>query len=352
MKGRYIKDWQALKERHLAWWRGEGYLFQIVAPKRAPQYPPAKNLEEYWTDPEFVVGRWEEYFASTYFLGDAFPYIFVNLGPTIASAYLGCPLIFQNDTTWQEPIIDDIEQLLNLNFDPNNKWWRRTLEIISLACQRSQGEYIVSFTDLGGISDILAHLYGTLNLCIGMLEHPDIIKRAIEWVAGFWLKLYEEQYEILRNYQDGTCGWLAIWAPGKSYPLQEDFSCMISPQMFRDFLLPQLKRQTEFLDHSIYHLDGPGAIQHLDALLELPRLQAIQWVPGAGAPPMREWLPLLKRIQEAGRNLVLDVTPEDIQPLITNLDIKGLCLRTWCGSKEEAEELLRSVERRARGLSP
>jgi len=119
---------------------------------------------------------------------------------------------------------------------------------------------------------------------------------------------------------------------------------MISPKIFRDFFLRHLERQTNFLDYSIYHLDGPGAIKHLDALLELPRLHAIQWVPGAGAPPMREWIPLLKRIQEAGKGLVLDITPEDVKPLLSQLDKRGLCLRTWCSSLEEGEELLRMAE--------
>lgn len=345
MPARFVDNWDRIKERHIAWWQGEGFLLQIFAPRKPMQYPPAKDPYQYWADPEYVVGRWEEYFASTYFLGDAFPCLFVNLGPSIASVYLGCPLVLQNDTTWQEPIIKDVEGLLTLHFDQQNEWWQRTLEIISLACQRSQGEYIVSFTDLGGISDILSHLRGPAQLCVDMLEHPDIIRKAGEWVADFWLKLYEEQYEILKRYQEGTCGWLPVWAPGKSYPLQEDFSCMISPEMFRGFFLPHLKRQTEFLAYSLYHLDGPGAIKHLASLLGLPRLHAIQWVPGAGAPPMREWIPLLKRIQGAKRGLVLDITPEEVEPLLSALDLRGLCLRTWCSSKEEGEELLRIAEK-------
>lgn len=338
-------DWKGLKERHTSWWKGEGFLFQIFAPRKPYSYPPPRDLYQYWIDPEYVVGRWEEYFASTYYICDAFPCIFVNLGPSIASAYLGCPLILQPDTTWQEPIIKNVDELLNLNFTPENKWWQKTLAIISLACQRAQGDYIVSFTDLGGISDILSHLRGPAQLCLDLIEHPDIIKQASEWIRNLWFKLYEAQYEIIRKYQDGTCGWLTVWAPGKSYPLQEDFSCMIGPEMFREFFLPHLEKQTNFLDYSIYHLDGPGAIQHLDALLELPKLTAIQWVPGAGAPPMREWIPLLKKIQEAGRRLVLDITPDDVVPLLSQLDRKGLCLRTWVPTKEEGEELLLLAER-------
>ena len=48
-------------------------------------------------------------------------------------------------------------------------------------------------------------------------------------------------------------------------------------------------------------LDGPDAIRHLDSLLSLPKLSGIQWIPGAGSPSVSEWIPLLKRIQKAGK---------------------------------------------------
>ena len=34
-------------------------------------------------------------------------------------------------------------------------------------------------------------------------------------------------------------------------------------------------------DAPIFPLDGPGAVRHVDALLEGEELDAIQWVPGA-----------------------------------------------------------------------
>jgi hypothetical protein len=35
---------------------------------------------------------------------------------------------------------------------------------------------------------------------------------------------------------------------------QNDFSYNIGPGMFRDIFLPIIRRQTEFLDHSVYHV--------------------------------------------------------------------------------------------------
>ncbi len=343
----YKEDWEEAKERILAWWQGEivdRVVMQVWAPRKAVDYPPPRDLEQMWSDPEYVIGRWKAWCEGTAFLGEAFPAFWPNLGPTIASAYLGCPLIFMPETTWQEPIIEDPSQYERIEFQSQNKWWNLTLEMITLACEQGKGEYLVGFTDLGGVGDILSHLRRPDRLCLDLLEDPEVVERAVKYLTDLWLRLYEEQYAIIRRYQEGTFGWLTLWAPGKSYPLQEDFSCMISPSMFRRFFLPELEAQTNYLDYSIYHLDGPGAIKHLDALLELPKLKAIQWVPGSGAPPMPYWIPLLKRIQEAGRNLVLDVSPSDVEPLLEHLSPKGMCLRIWCASLEEGEHLLKMGE--------
>ena len=63
------------------------------------------------------------------------------------------------------------------------------------------------------------------------------------------------------------------------------------------------------MTHNIFHLDGKGVARHLDEILNVPEIQAIQWVQGAGADqPILPWLPLIKKIQTAGKGVV--VTPE------------------------------------------
>jgi hypothetical protein len=82
---------------------------------------------------------------------------------------------------------------------------------------------------------------------------------------------------------------------------------MISPEMFGEFMVPVLTRMTERLDYSMYHWDGPGAIPHHDHLLSIPRLNMIQWTPGAGQAPVadKEWWPLYHKTIEAGKKVIL-----------------------------------------------
>ena len=58
--------------------------------------------------------------------------------------------------------------------------------------------------------------------------------------------------------------------------------------------MPSLQQQCQKLDYTLYHLDGPDAIKHLDALMEIEELDALQWTPGAGKPDGGDelWYPI------------------------------------------------------------
>ncbi len=48
--------------------------------------------------------------------------------------------------------------------------------------------------------------------------------------------------------------------------------------MFEEVFLPGIIEECSFYERTIYHLAGPGALKHLDSLLEIKELDAIQWV--------------------------------------------------------------------------
>ena len=99
---------------------------------------------------------------------------------------------------------------------------------------------------------------------------------------------------------------------------------MISPDMFKEFILPELMEEIEWLDgKTIFHLDGPGALKHLDMLLEIPKLAGIQWVYGAGQPTAAYWVPVLKKIQAAGKLIHIHIVPEDLDVLLEEIKPEG-----------------------------
>jgi 5-methyltetrahydrofolate--homocysteine methyltransferase len=125
---------------------------------------------------------------------------------------------------------------------------------------------------------------------------------------------------------------------------------MLSPKLFDEFVLPHVEEQCERLDRVIYHLDGPGQIPHLNSLLKVERLDGIQWVPGAGEELQgndcgsQKWIPLYRKILEAGKLLVLYMPREKVIPMLKALGSRKVLVQTFCVSETDARKLLTEAE--------
>ena len=59
------------------------------------------------------------------------------------------------------------------------------------------------------------------------------------------------------------------------------------------------------MDRTVYHLDGPGELNHIDALLAVEELDAIQWIQGEGNPSSDYYIDLYQKILSAGKQVQL-----------------------------------------------
>ena len=190
--------------------------------------------------------------------------------------------------------------------------------------ERWGDQVCVGHTDLGGGLDVLASLRDTQQLLFDVVDSPDEVDRLAGEITRLWIRYYDELDAIIRTAGRGTTNWAVVLSPGRCCVLQCDFSFMTSPQMFDRFALPDLVACCEAVDHAVYHLDGAGQIRHLDMLLALERLHCIQWIPGDGAPPAEEWLPLLKRIRDGGKLCQLFyISPEGARAIVRELGGRG-----------------------------
>jgi len=344
----YKDNWQQARERIEAFWANDCIdrpAIALTAPRSeslpGPAPPPAADdLLTRWTDPDYVVARADHNFRHTYWAGESLPNIWCNIGPGIMASYFGSPVTLHDDTVWFGECLEDWERDWP-RFDPDNPWWQRTLALTRAAAEAGRGRFFVGVTDLGGCSDILASFRGSGRLLTDLIEYPDHVRRLRDELIERWQWCYDELLAITRRCGDGSAQWLGVWAPGKMYNIQSDMCCMISPPMFEEFVAPELEALCAFLDQSLYHLDGPGALHHLDRLLAIPRLGGIQWTPGAGVPPSVEWLDLLRRCQAAGKRLHVHDSAAHAEKIIRSLSPKGLFLSLGgVGSQEEAEDLL------------
>ena len=113
----------------------------------------------------------------------------------------------------------------------------------------------------------------------------------------------------------------------------------------REIIYPCDRASEHYLDNTVYHVDGVCAFAHVPALLELPRLQALQILPGAGKPSPLHYLDTLRLVQSKGRNLHITIPPEEVEEALGLLSARGLFIETWCASEAQARDLLRNAEK-------
>jgi 5-methyltetrahydrofolate--homocysteine methyltransferase len=325
-------SWEHISQDWNAWWAGELkralVILECIEPKdeSTPHYA-STFLGNYGlsASPDELLDLFVPRLQATHYLGDAFPRFWPNFGPGITAVCAGAHLHATPDTTWFSPdSASDISDL-HIDYRQRHAWWRKVTCITQGSVDRWGVQLSIGLTDLGGNLDILAHLRGTEQLLLDMVDAPGEVDRLVGEAHRLWWSCYEELYALTRHGRGITC-WGPCWSDGRGYLLQSDISYMISPHMFERFVLPDIEAGCNLVNYAFYHLDGKGQIPHLDMLLATPRLRGIQWVPGDGQPQAEQWIPLIRRIQQSGKLCQVYVSAMGALTILRQLGGKGLCL--------------------------
>ena len=352
-------DWPKAEERFRAFWnrelidrccislRGQRKDAPPIVWPKAPE--DHAGLKKYWLDPEFNLQWRRKCFSSTCFVGEAYPASTMCLGASAMAEFFGAKSEFKPETVWFHPVITDIvshEWPADTSATP---LYKATYGMTRNYVEKNNGEFFVGMPELGSATDNLSLLRGMQELLLDMIDSPEAVKAAIRRLVAAWQVEHGRLFELTRKCNAGGCciPWMQIWAPGPCYQMSCDFSAIMSPEMFREFFLPEIEAYLDVNEYGVYHLDGPDELKHLDALLSLPRLKAIQWTQGAGQAPKSNprWIPYYRRIQEAGKCLILpEVAPEEVETILGLISSRGLFLWSWCG-EDEAGAMLKNIHR-------
>lgn len=76
------------------------------------------------------------------------------------------------------------------------------------------------------------------------------------------------------------------------------------------------------MDHVLYHLDGPQAIKHMDALMEIDGIDALQWTSGDAGPDgtLPDWDVIYDKAIAAGKSIWVKVYSGEFEDWIRNVD--------------------------------
>ncbi len=319
----------------------------VVAPKDgARPVPRPKYLDGFHGDYAAAVERFAAWASQHYFAGEAIPQFCPSFGPDMFAAFLGAELRWSESdvlTTWCLPCIEDWAQALPLRIDPENRWWRGILEFLRTSAELGEGKFLTAVIDLHSNADAVAAARRPERFCMDLYDCPEMVERAMRDVRALYPMVYEAVFAAGRMDKWGSSH--AFYCRGRFAMTQCDLAYLVSPEMFNRFILPALREEWAYLDHSIYHLDGEKALVHLEAILASEDLGGVQWVPGAGKPRQVEWLDLLKRIQAAGKSLHIRASIEEIKQIHRELRPELVFYDTWAPSEREADEFLAWLKR-------
>ena len=305
-----------------------------------------EEKKAWWFDAELQVDLFIKSIEGRRFHGETFPVFFPNLGPEIYPAFYGADLVFSEVTSYAEPLVEDWTQIDKPRLDMGNEYFKKIEELTRHALERCERLFMVGYTDLHPGIDCAAAWRAPQVFCLDLFDNPEGVQHLAELAIGDFQMIFDHFDAILKEQQQLSVSWMGIPSFGKMHIPSCDFSSLISPDFFEQFGLPILEREVKLMSRNIFHVDGAGVAKHLDAILSVPEVHALQWVQGVGDDyPIMQWVPFIKEYQAKGLPMVIDLAKEDIDAFIDAMEPEGLFLWVATECEEEEIEILNRVEK-------
>jgi hypothetical protein len=235
------------------------------------------------------------------------------------------------------------DELERLRLEREHPWFAKYVACIVALVRRSAGRYPVSHGTLHGPSDLAASLRGHSQSVMDLLEEPERARALLERMAEIFCEVTQAAWERIPLYHGGYFdGQYQLWAPGPIIRMQEDATGLYSPQLYRRFLQPVDRALASRFPCAFIHLHSTSMFL-LDAFLEIEELRCfeVNYELISGGPPVAGMLPYWRRIQAAGRPLLIrgSFTPDEARELVDGLDPRGLYLYIMVEDEAEIEAL-------------
>jgi len=356
MEMTWKENWPKTRQRFINWWNRDGFIIShwgtgLETGKsfyglESPGLPLSE--EQRHTDTDWIV-RNEEYRLSCNWEGaDFMPMALPDYGTVTLATFLGAKPRFEEEYILYHPTDLSPENDRVLTVDKADPNYLKMLDICRSLVERSKGRFSVGLPAIAPGLDVLAEVRGTQDLLMDLVLNPDWVKEKLVEINNTYFDVYEDFYKVLKG-EDGSSinGWFMFWGPGRVAQAQCDFCAMISPEMFEEFAIPTMREHCDKIDNTLFHLDGPQAVNKLEAVLEIESLDAVEFTPGPQVPQGGDpgWYDMYKTIRKAGKCVqAVGLKPEEVVPLFDETGPDGMYLMVDFKTQKEVEDTLKQVE--------
>lgn len=295
-----------------AFWRGESLgrpALAIRSRRERPTHDPASwpatwaDAKARERDPAWQAELARQSLDAWHHHAESTPKATVSFASNIAliPALLGAEYDLSTGTAWVHPDPEFLERPVP-EFDPGHPLAQDLVASLRAVAEVVRGRGRLNPLPFGlDAWTTLSLLAGSDVLCLGLLDNPEpwvARQREISRFITTAFQYFHAQAEALDG--PGSCTWFECWHPGRFEAVQCDFAVFLSPDHFREFVLPDLQDMVNHCDGSLYHLDGTAQLRFLDQLAEVEGLNGIQWNPEPGAQDPTVWLDTFRAIRERG----------------------------------------------------
>ena len=232
------------------------------------------TMKDRWFDAEYQVEQYLLEVSSTAFHAETIPVFFPNLGPEVYSAFYGGEMVYQDVTSYYQPIISKWEEMEKLKLNKKSGYWLKLEELTDLAIEMCKGKSLVGYTDLHPGLDCAAAWRDPEQFCMDLLLCPEESKQLIRIATEDFHEIFNYWDQKLKKNKQPSVTWIGLPSFGKFHIPGADFSALISTEMFVELGMPIISNEVKGMDHVVFHLDRKGVARHIDQILTIPEIRA------------------------------------------------------------------------------
>jgi len=314
------KNEQEARERLRAFWYGKSIGRPAVAVcARNNTYERQKweggplTQKQCDLNPDWYAHAYRNDLFSKIYLGEAMPSVSVSYGSLLVllAVLAGGDYEYDSYSAWIKPLENVLDKPVP-KFDPECDTVKKFENCFDRLAGIVEDNGFISPPVLLDPLTTLSMLHTPENLCISILEEPEKVKKWSYDATTLYIDCYEHFYRYLGElgYTDTTT-WLRAMSESRTEAVQCDFSVMLSPEMFREFVVPDVSRITAYMDRSTWHHDGEEQFKFIEMIAALPKMRAVQWVFYIKNEHPSKHIECFKRIKDLGLSLYAGVRSLD-----------------------------------------
>lgn len=314
----------------------------------APQVSQPSYKDKIFLPFDTILGQALESARGVWWGGEAIPSFFPSFGADEVALFCSRngAFVWNDDspgTNWSHPFIHNWEDELPLQLNKEHPLWKRMLSLLDAAASKLAGKMCIGTIDLHTNLGLLAAARGGQELCFDLVDYPEMIDRGLADARALFPTLWEAVTTASRSKELGYA--MAFFSFRGAAVLQCDFSTMISPEMFRRWVLPALEEEAGIVRHAYYHWDGVGALKHKKDIISSRNLHTLGFLPGEGHGRQIEYLDLFKECQAAGKGVHVGGPLEECQAMHRELRPDKTIYTVFINTPAEGEAALEWFKR-------